>query len=66
MYDPRPIMRTIRPFTVVPRLPPRLERLRDIAYNVWWAWNPDAVDLFTRIDPELWKRSHSNPVLLLA
>ena len=59
-------MRTIRPFTVVPRLPPRLERLRDIAYNVWWAWNPDAVELFTRIDPELWKRSHSNPVLLLA
>ena len=33
-------MPTLRHFTVVPRLPPPLERLRDIAYNLWWSWSP--------------------------
>jgi starch phosphorylase len=59
-------MRTVRPFTVVPRLPPRIERLRDLAYNVWWSWNPDATELFARLDPDLWRRSRHNPVVLLA
>jgi starch phosphorylase len=59
-------MPTLRRFTVVPRLPPGLERLREIAYNLWWAWAPVAHELFVRIDPDLWERVHGNPIELLA
>ena len=43
-------MPTLRHFTVVPRLPAALERLRDIAYNLWWSWAPVAHELFVRVD----------------
>ncbi len=52
-------------FTVVPKIPARLERLRDIANNVWWCWDPEAVELFYRIDRELWERTVQNPVSTL-
>ncbi len=45
-------------------LPPSLERLRDLAYDYWWCWSPHASRLFSRIDPEPWRRYH-NPVQLL-
>lgn len=55
----------IRKFVVVPTLPESLEPLRTLAYNVWWCWNPPAVDLFRRLDPDLWDAVHHNPVALL-
>ena len=58
--------RRSRHFTVVPRLPVALERLRDIAYNLWWSWAPVAHELFVRIDPDLWEEVHGNPIELLA
>jgi len=45
-------------------LPPEMERLRDLAYDLWWSWSPQATRLFTWIDPEHWQRYH-NPVQLL-
>jgi starch phosphorylase len=51
---------------VVPRLPQALERLRALAYNLWWTWNHDARELFDVLDPALWERTHQNPVSLLA
>ena len=45
-------------------LPPEVERLRDLAYDLWWSWNPAATRLFTWIDPDHWRRYH-NPVQLL-
>jgi starch phosphorylase len=45
-------------------LPASLERLRDLAYNLWWSWSPLATRLFAWIDPEHWRRYH-NPVQLL-
>ncbi len=45
-------------------LPPTLERLRDLAYDYWWCWSSRASRLFSRIDPEPWRRYH-NPVQLL-
>jgi starch phosphorylase len=59
-------MPTLRHFTVVPRLPLALERLRDITYNLWWAWASVAHELFVRIDPDLWAEVHGNPIELLA
>jgi len=45
-------------------LPPEMERLRDLAYDLWWSWSPQATRLFTWIDPDHWRRYH-NPVQLL-
>jgi starch phosphorylase len=59
-------MLTLRHFNVIPRLPPNLERLRDIAYNLWWSWAPVGQDLFIRLDPDLWETVHGNPIELLA
>ena len=59
-------MLTLRHFTVIPRLPPTLERLRDIAYNLWWSWAPVGQDLFIRLDRDLWEAVHGNPIELLA
>ncbi|MHB8764677.1 MAG: alpha-glucan family phosphorylase [Deferrisomatales bacterium] len=58
-------MRTLRTFTVVPHLPERLQPLSVIAKNLWWAWNPEAVDLFRRMDHDLWSETYHNPVRLL-
>ncbi|MFN2555361.1 MAG: alpha-glucan family phosphorylase [Nitriliruptorales bacterium] len=61
-----PIMKPIRTFTVVPTLPPALEPLRELAMNLRWAWDPDTVDLFRRLDPDLWLEAERNPVRLLS
>ncbi|MEA5571727.1 alpha-glucan family phosphorylase [Calothrix sp. UHCC 0171] len=58
-------MQPIRTFNVSPSLPPRLEPLRQIAYNLQWDWNVEAKDLFRRLDPDLWESSRHNPVLML-
>lgn len=58
-------MQNIRKFTVVPSLPDRLARLKDIAYNLWWVWEPEAIPLWTRMDIDLWEEVYHNPVKLL-
>lgn len=58
-------MYATREFTVLPTLPKSLQRLRGLAMNLWWSWNPDAQDLFRRLDPELWGQLEQNPVHLL-
>jgi glycogen phosphorylase len=45
-------------------LPPAVDRLRDLAYDLWWSWSPSATRLFNWIDPDHWRRYH-NPVELL-
>jgi len=54
----------IRTFTVTPSLPPELERQRALVYNLRWACNHDAIDLF-RWDRDLWEQSGHNPALML-
>ncbi|MDY4249315.1 glycosyltransferase family 1 protein [Bacteroides pyogenes] len=51
--------------TVKSHIPEELEKLSEIARNLWWAWNFDAISLFKDLDPELWKACGQNPVLLL-
>ena len=58
-------MRPIRTFAVTPALPERLSRLREIAYNLRWSWDPESIDLFRRLDRDLWESTGHNPVLLL-
>lgn len=46
-------------------IPERIGRLRELAYNLWWAWNPEAQDLYRHIDPDLWELVYHNPVRFL-
>ncbi|MCW5852843.1 MAG: alpha-glucan family phosphorylase [Anaerolineae bacterium] len=58
-------MKPIGTFKVVPALPPTLERLRDLALNLRWAWNHDTIELFRRLDSDLWETSGHNPMWML-
>ncbi len=55
----------IRTFYVAPHLPKNLQALNDIAMNLWFCWNWDAVRLFIRIDARKWEESYQNPVAFL-
>ncbi|MGZ3632665.1 MAG: alpha-glucan family phosphorylase [Candidatus Limnocylindrales bacterium] len=46
------------------RLPPQLEGLRRLAYNLYWAWHPDVRELFSRVDATAWDRDR-NPISVL-
>lgn len=46
-------------------LPRRINRLGELAYNLWWTWNPDSQRLYSRIDKDLWDNLEHNPVLFL-
>ncbi len=58
-------MKPIQTFSVIPRLPSAIEPLRQLAYNLRWCWSHDTIELFRRLDNELWERSGHNPVLVL-
>ncbi|MFH1727389.1 MAG: alpha-glucan family phosphorylase [Pseudomonadota bacterium] len=59
-------MKKMHVFEVVPSIPEELNSLQEIAYNIWWAWNPEAGALFRRIDPELWEKVTHNPASFLS
>ncbi len=46
-------------------LPRRINRLGELAYNLWWTWHPDSQRLYSRIDKDLWERVNHNPVVFL-
>jgi glycogen phosphorylase len=46
-------------------LPPKLEGLRRLAYNLWWSWHPRARIMFSRIDAGAWAR-YRNPIPVLS
>jgi starch phosphorylase len=50
---------------VRPVLAPAIARLEELAYNLWWSWNPVAGALYRRIDSDLWEQSNHNPVKFL-
>ncbi len=60
-----PNAKPIQTFSVIPSLPPEIEPLREIAYNLYWSWTFDAIELFRRLDRDLWESSGHNPVLML-
>ena len=52
-------------FSVITALPDNIRNLRDIGYNLWWTWDPEIRELFSRVDPQLWTKVSHNPVELL-
>ncbi|MFP3090515.1 alpha-glucan family phosphorylase [Treponema sp. TIM-1] len=55
----------ISTYTVKPKLPPPLKPLEEIARNLWLSWNFDAVQLFIRLDYDVWLQSSQSPVRTL-
>lgn len=54
--------------TIIPNhfiIPRRINRLGELAYNLWWTWNPDAQRLYTRIDSVLWEKTNHNAIQFL-
>ena len=39
--------------------------MEELANNLWWCWNEEAVDLFKSIDPLQWMLTRHNPIALL-
>jgi len=58
-------MRPVYTFDVIPSLPPTIEGLRAVAYDLRWSWSHESIELFQRLDRELWEKTEHNPVLLL-
>ena len=52
-------------YNVVPNLPPQMEALRRLAYNLCFSWKWEIRDMFQRLDPRLWVECRHNPVLML-
>ena len=40
-------------------------RLRELARNMWWTWQPSVINLFRDLDPALWRATDHNPVEFL-
>jgi starch phosphorylase len=55
----------LKEFLVTPDVPASLKELTELASNLWWVWNPDAVELFRRLDRAKWSETYHNPVKML-
>ena len=51
--------------TVNPQLPTRINKLSEVANNLWWSWNTEFLNLFKLIDVDLWETCDKNPVKFL-
>ena len=51
--------------TVNPQLPKPIEKLGEIAENLWWSWNTESLKIFKEIDIDLWETCGKNPVKFL-
>lgn len=58
-------MKEIILYTVIPSIPERLKPLEEMARNLWFSWNIDAIDLFRSVDQNLWEEFQHNPLAIL-
>ncbi len=56
---------TWKKILVQPVLPKPLKPLIALAFNLWWSWDTEAVELFQSILPEKWEKFDTNPVMVL-
>jgi glycogen phosphorylase len=48
-----------------PAIPDRLNRLPELATDLWWTWNAKPRQVFRMLDYPLWRQTAHNPVLML-
>ena len=58
-------MKIIGRVSVFPKLPERIVRLHELAFNIWWSWETEAQALYASIDTNLWDETNHNPVKFL-
>jgi len=49
----------------LPPLPSRIDRLSELAVDLWWSWNKSARQVFRGLDYPLWRATAHNPVRML-
>lgn len=54
-----------RDATIIAELPHRLKALDIMSKNLWWVWNSEAKALFRDLNPDLWRSTGENPVMVL-
>jgi glycogen phosphorylase len=47
---------------IIQLVPKRVERLAELANNLWWSWDEEGRQVFRSLDYELWRASGRNPV----
>jgi starch phosphorylase len=52
-------------YTTLPPLPDRIDRLEELAIDLWWSWHPEARIVFRTLDYGLWRATAHNPVRML-
>ncbi len=57
--------RPILTYTVSPSIPKELQCLQMIAYNLLWVWDHELMDIFMRMDLDLWEKTNHNPIQML-
>jgi len=58
-------MQPVATYTVVSSLPDSLQRLAEIAYNLRWSWDHETIELFRRLDRDLWEETNHNPIKMI-
>ena len=53
-------------FNISPTLPGALKFLEVLADNMWWCWHSNAIELFVRINPNLWRELNGNAKAFLS
>ncbi len=56
---------TVYKLEVNPRIPARLERLEELASNLWYSWDRPTRSLFAQLSDPLWKATNHNPKAFL-
>ena len=51
--------------TVSNTLPDALKPLEEMSKNLWWVWFREGKSLFRSLDPDLWRKTGENPVMML-
>ena len=60
-----PTTETLNATTTESTIDGTFQKLRELAQNLWWSWQPDIRAIFRELDPETWRLVYHNPVALL-
>lgn len=58
-------MQPMHVYTVVPKLPEKLQSLKVLAHNLYFSWQHEIEEFFAQMDRDLWEKSEHNPVWFL-
>jgi starch phosphorylase len=56
---------TVYQLEVNPKIPARLERLEELANNLWYSWDRPTRRSFRQLSHPLWKATNHNPKAFL-